>query len=147
MSTEDAEAISIARKLIAEKKDKLVVELADDNQDDGYRKIDSINEYQQKIEQFAIFPKEQALVYLSLGLASEAGEVAGKVKKVIRDGNGEFTDEQKLAILAEIGDVAWYMSMLASTIGVDMSDVLAENYYKLEFRASRGMIAGSGDNR
>lgn len=147
MSAEDAEAISIARKLIAEKKEKLVVELADNNQVDSYRTMDSINEYQQKIEQFAIFPKEQALVYLSLGLASEAGEVAGKVKKVIRDGNGEFADEQKLAILAEIGDVAWYMSMLASIIGVDMSDVLTQNYNKLAFRQKRGMIAGSGDNR
>lgn len=147
MSNEDAEALAIARKLVAENNGKLVVEISDNNQEDNYRTMDSINEYQQKIEQFAIFPKEQALVYLSLGLASEAGEVAGKVKKVIRDGNGEFTDEQKLAILAEIGDVAWYMSMLASTIGVDMSDVLAENYYKLEFRAQRGMIGGSGDNR
>lgn len=113
----------------------------------GYRSIYNIDEYQQKIEQFVIYPREHAYNYLALGLASEAGEVAGVVKKVIRDNDGWFSDEAKLALLKELGDVIWYVSTLASEIGVDMSEILAENYYKLEFRASRGMLGGSGDNR
>lgn len=117
------------------------------NEQSEYRTINDINEYQQKIEQFVIYPREHAYNYLSLGLASEAGEVAGVVKKVIRDNGGVFSDEAKLALLKELGDVIWYVSTFASEIGVDMSDILAENYYKLEFRAQRGMLGGSGDNR
>lgn len=141
---QDAEAIAIARRLIAEKEKNMLNDLVSNNE---YRTIDSINDYQNRITQFAIYPAEHAITYLALGLASEAGEVAGKVKKVIRDSSNVFDDDAKLAILAEIGDVLWYASMLATEIGVDMSDVLAENYYKLEFRAQRGMLKGSGDNR
>lgn len=143
-ANEDAEAISIARRLIAEKQKEMFNDLVSKNE---YQTIDSINDYQNRITQFAIYPAEHAITYLALGLASEAGEVAGKVKKVIRDSSNVFDDDAKLAILAEIGDVLWYASMLATEIGIDMSDILAENYYKLEFRARRGMLKGSGDNR
>jgi NTP pyrophosphatase (non-canonical NTP hydrolase) len=112
-----------------------------------YRSIDNIDDYQQKIEQFVIYPREHAYNYLSLGLASEAGEVASIVKKVIRDSAGAFSDDAKLALLKELGDVVWYVAAFASEIGVDMSEILAENYYKLEFRAQRGVLGGSGDNR
>lgn len=114
---------------------------------DGNKQFHNVNEYQVAVEKFAVYPKEQGMVYLALGLASEAGEVADKIKKVIRDKDGIYDEEEKLAILREVGDVVWYATILASEIGVDMSDVLTQNYNKLAFRQKRGMIGGSGDNR
>lgn len=131
------EVMGIAHRIVLEKQFEI----------GEYRTMDSVNEYQRKIEQFAIYPENQAIVYLALGLASEAGEVAGKIKKVLRDDSGIFSDDAKLAILDELGDVMWYLSMLVTEMGIDMSDVLAENYYKLEFRQKRGFLRGSGDNR
>lgn len=114
---------------------------------DGNKQFHNVNEYQVAVEKFAVYPKKLGLIYLALGLASEAGEVADKIKKVIRDKGGVYDEEEKLAILREVGDVVWYATILASEIGVDMSDVLTQNYNKLAFRQKRGMIGGSGDNR
>jgi len=98
--------------------------------------------YEMKAAQTAIFPKEKALEYLALGLTSEAGEVAGKVKKLIRDGKGD-----KKAIASEIGDVLWYCAMLARETEVPLNDIMKENLKKLHSRKERGTLAGSGDNR
>jgi len=98
--------------------------------------------YEARAGQTAIFPKEKALEYLALGLTSEAGEVAGKVKKLIRDGKGD-----KVAIASEIGDVLWYCAMLAKEVGVPLNTIMKDNLKKLHGRKERGTLAGSGDER
>ena len=104
--------------------------------------------YEMKAGQTAIFPKYKALEYLALGLTSEAGEVAGKVKKLIRDGEDmEGFELKKLAIASEIGDVLWYCAMMAKEVGVPLNEIMKENLKKLHGRKERGTLQGSGDNR
>jgi len=104
--------------------------------------------YQQEATKTAIFPKEKALEYLALGLTSEAGEVAGKVKKLIRDGEDvEGFEMKKIAIASEVGDVLWYCAMMAKEVGVPLGDIMQENLDKLHSRKERGKLSGSGDNR
>lgn len=98
--------------------------------------------YEERASLTAIYPKEKALEYLALGLTSEAGEVAGKVKKLIRDGKGD-----KKAIASEIGDVLWYCAMLAKETKVPLNDIMKDNLKKLYSRKERGTLQGSGDNR
>jgi len=104
--------------------------------------------YEMKAGQTAIFPKYKALEYLALGLTSEAGEVAGKVKKLIRDGEDvEGFELKKIAIASEIGDVLWYCAMMAKEVGVPLNDIMKENLKKLHGRKVRGTLHGSGENR
>ena len=104
--------------------------------------------YEMKAGQTAIFPKHKALEYLALGLTSEAGEVAGKVKKLIRDGEDvEGFELKKIAIASEIGDVLWYCAMMAKEVGVPLDEIMKENLKKLHGRKVRGTLHGSGDNR
>ena len=98
--------------------------------------------YEERASITAIYPKEKALEYLALGLTSEAGEVAGKVKKLIRDGKGD-----KKAIASEVGDVLWYCAMLASELNVNLGKIMEDNLYKLNDRKTRGTLQGSGDSR
>jgi len=106
------------------------------------------DKYEELAGQTAIFPKEKALEYLALGLTSEAGEVAGKVKKLIRDGEDvEGFEMKKIAIASEIGDVIWYCAMMAKEVGVPLNDIMKENLKKLHSRKERGTLHGSGDNR
>ena len=86
------------------------------------------------------------LSYFGLGLG-EAGEVQGKIKKILRDSNGILTEEKVLEIAGELGDVLWYLTMIARTLGVPLDAVARQNLAKLADRADRGVIAGSGDNR
>jgi NTP pyrophosphatase (non-canonical NTP hydrolase) len=96
----------------------------------------------------AIFPEHKALEYLALGLTSEAGEVAGKVKKLIRDGEDkEGFELKKIAISHEIGDVLWYCAMMAREVGVPLNTIMRENLEKLHSRKARGTLHGSGDDR
>ncbi len=104
--------------------------------------------YENLAGQTAIFPEDKALEYLALGMTSEAGEVAGKVKKLIRDGEDvEGFEMKKLAIASEIGDVLWYCAMMAKEVGVPLNDIMKENLKKLHGRKERGTLQGSGDNR
>ncbi len=104
--------------------------------------------YEARANNTAIFPKEKALEYLALGLTSEAGEVAGKVKKLIRDGEDvEGFELKKIAIASEIGDVLWYCAMMAKEVGVPLNDIMKENLKKLHSRKKRGTLSGSGDER
>ena len=104
--------------------------------------------YENLAGQTAIFPKEKALEYLALGMTSEAGEVAGKVKKLIRDGEDvEGFEMKKIAIASEIGDVLWYCAMMAKEVGVPLNDIMKENLKKLHSRKERGTLQGSGDER
>lgn len=101
-----------------------------------------IDTYQEFTRSTAIYPKEKALEYLALGLASEAGEVAGKLKKLIRDGNIKKKD-----LMAEVGDVLWYSVRLLDELGYTASACLIHNRDKLIDRSNRSVIQGSGDNR
>lgn len=109
----------------------------------------TFDEYQQQTADTAIYPDEVALVYTALGLASEAGEVAGKVKKVIRDNGGVLTGDAAYAIAGELGDVLWYAARLAAALdlGVSLGDIAAANLFKLNDRQARGVLRGSGDQR
>ena len=107
----------------------------------------TLNEYQQKALETAVYPQEYKVIYPALGLTGEAGECSDKVKKVIRDNNGELTVEKKVEIAKEIGDVLWYCATLANDIGFDLETIGQMNYDKLHSRQERGMLHGSGDNR
>ena len=91
--------------------------------------------------------KELHLAVMALGLAGEAGEVADKVKKVLRDHGGVFSPEQREALKLELGDVLWYVAQLASELGFELEEIGAANLDKLASRSARNVIAGSGDNR
>ena len=114
----------------------------------------TLKEYQEATKQTAKYPRSQALEYLSLGIASEAGEVAGKMKKWIRDDSKLWEIEREKAkqewtqaMSPEIGDVLWYCARLADELGLDLSQIAQENMDKLLDRKARGVIGGSGDNR
>jgi NTP pyrophosphatase (non-canonical NTP hydrolase) len=105
------------------------------------------NEYQEWSEKTAIYPKDEGLVYVALGLAGEAGEVANIVKKMIRDDNGFLLQEKHDKLVAEMGDVMWYMARMCAELGTTLEDVMQQNHDKLEDRLARNVIQGSGDNR
>lgn len=85
------------------------------------------------------------LLYPTVGLADEAGEVAGKVKKLLRDGTSyEATKE---ALISELGDVLWYISQLATVLGVSLEEVAQTNLNKLTSRQQRNVLHGNGDHR
>ncbi len=108
------------------------------------------DEYQRKTKETAIYPRDNpmtALSYATLGLAGEAGEIANKVKKIIRDQDGELSQEVKTKLGKELGDVLWYVSALATELGVNLSSVASDNIDKLFSRKERGVLGGSGDNR
>jgi NTP pyrophosphatase (non-canonical NTP hydrolase) len=101
-----------------------------------------LKKYQEFTRTTAIYPQSRSLEYLALGLTSEAGEVAGKVKKYIRDGTIDNT-----AVLAEVSDVFWYLSEICNFYNVTIDEVLQLNMDKLTSRKERGVIGGSGDTR
>ena len=117
------------------------------NENHKYKKISDLDMYQQVAKTTAIYPREQAIIYPTLGLTGEAGEVANKVKKIIRDGSDKNNEELVQTISAEIGDCLWYIAVLASDIGVKLSDIASDNLIKLEKRKEKGTIHGSGDDR
>ena len=86
-------------------------------------------------------------IYPTLGLVGEAGEVAEKVKKVIRDKKGIFDKESKEGIKKELGDVLWYLSNLCDEFKFSLDEVALQNLEKLRLRSSTGNISGSGDDR
>ncbi len=106
-----------------------------------------LNSYQQDALETAIYPKDQAIIYPTLGLCGEAGEVSDKVKKVLRDNNGVFTAEKKLELAKELGDVLWYCATLAHDLGYSLDEIAKMNIEKLRSRQQRNVISGSGDNR
>lgn len=107
----------------------------------------TLDEYQKHALETAIYPENRRIIYPTLGLTGEAGEVADKVKKVIRDGGEEFTPEKRLEIMKEIGDVLWYCATLSHDLGYSLDEVAQANVDKLRSRMERHRIEGSGDNR
>ena len=105
------------------------------------------NDYQEFTVTTAIYPEactgsNLELYYLAMGLASEAGEVAGKVKKLLRD---DYYDPG--GMIYEIGDVLWYCARMADALGYDLEKVMEINYSKLSKRKEENVLTGSGDYR
>ncbi|HEY4916633.1 MAG TPA: nucleoside triphosphate pyrophosphohydrolase family protein [Solirubrobacteraceae bacterium] len=104
-------------------------------------------EYQRLSRRTAEYPREAWLTYPALGLAGEAGEVAEHAKKAIRDDAGQVTDERRSAMAKELGDVLWYVSQLATELGLELDEIADTNLQKLLSRQRRGVLSGSGDDR
>lgn len=108
----------------------------------------TFKEYQVNSQKTALYPnKGNNFIYPTLGLSGETGEVAEKVKKIIRDKNGIVEEIDREEIKKELGDVLWYMSQIASELSLDLDAVAQTNLDKLMSRLERNMIGGSGDNR
>lgn len=107
----------------------------------------TLDEYQQAALRTALYPQEYTIVYPTLGLTGEAGEVADKVKKTIRDMGGDFSESRRHDIALELGDVMWYAATLARDLGYTLDEVARMNIEKLASRAARGKIHGEGDLR
>lgn len=109
----------------------------------------SFNDYQDFTATTAVWPEEHAIIYPALGLANEAGECLGYVKKWLRqdDGTSELTPERRKQISDEVGDVLWYCAALLRDLEIPLEDAVLTNVEKLKSRKERGTIKGSGDNR
>jgi NTP pyrophosphatase (non-canonical NTP hydrolase) len=105
------------------------------------------SDYQRFSRRTAEYPREAWLSYPALGLAGEAGEVAEHAKKAIRDDGGTITDERRATLARELGDVLWYLTQLASELGLELDAIARENLEKLFSRQNRGVLSGSGDYR
>ena len=115
----------------------------------------TLNEFHEKALSTAGYPNEFKTIYPALGMNGEAGEVADKVKKILRDteyrkdkyGAIAIPDEKKKDIALEIGDVLWYCATLSADLGYSLDDIAQMNVEKLASRKARGVLGGSGDNR
>lgn len=107
----------------------------------------TLNDYQDGAISTAIYKDEYKVIYPALKLAGEAGEVAEKVGKNLRDGDGTYTPEFKKELRKELGDVLWYIAALARDIDSSLEELAQENLDKLASRKARGVLGGSGDNR
>lgn len=107
------------------------------------------SDYQKQATQTALYPRvaNHGWIYPALGLANEAGEVTGKLKKVIRDNDGVIDEDRRKDISKELGDVLWYIAQLATELEISLDDVAEANIAKLASRQERGVLGGNGDNR
>jgi len=116
-----------------------------------YSRSLTMNDYQAEMASTAIY--KWPIIYPALGLANEAGEVLGKLKKLIRDNDVRFdgtkslTDTQRADIAAELGDVLWYVAAFSRDLGISLNEVAEINLEKLADRKARGKLMGSGDKR
>ncbi len=108
----------------------------------------NFTDYQQKAKRTAKYPIiGHGVIYPTLGLTNEAGEVAGKIKKIFRDKDEIISDETREALKAELGDVLWYLSQVATELNLSLDEIAEYNIAKLLDRQARGKIQGDGDNR
>ncbi len=106
------------------------------------------DEYQRHSRTTARYPDHgHNFIYPTLGLAGEAGEVAEKIKKVIRDRHRVLDQAAKAELAKELGDVLWYVAQLATELDLSLEAIAADNLEKLFDRQRRGQLGGSGDNR
>ena len=107
----------------------------------------NFTDYQREAGKTNRYAPDIEILLIALGLSEEAGEVAGKVKKLFRDSEGAVTQEIEEAIVDELGDVLWYLSQIAAWLDISMDAVATNNIAKLRSRSERGKLRGSGDNR
>jgi len=107
-----------------------------------------LSDYQERSRATAVYPDAgDNLLYPTLGLCGEAGEVAEKVKKMVRDDGGVLLDERRAALSKELGDVLWYVAQLATEAELDLDAIAQDNLDKLLSRQRRSVLQGSGDDR
>ncbi len=107
-----------------------------------------LSEYQSRSRATAVYPGAgDNLLYPTLGLCGEAGEVAEKIKKMVRDDDGVLTDDRRAALAKELGDVLWYLAQLATEAELDLDVIADANLAKLLSRQERNVLQGSGDDR
>lgn len=115
----------------------------------------NLNEYQSKIAAYDLFDKDDwsgeltdsSFMEKVLGLAGEAGEVADKFKKILRDDNAKLTKGSKAEIAKELGDTLWYIATVARYLDIPLDEIAEKNIQKLQSRLDRNKLSGSGDNR
>ena len=107
----------------------------------------NFKEYEDFVKSMKVYPYTSTIIYPALGLCGESGEVAEKIKKIIRDKDGVYSDTDKEEIRKELGDVLFYVTALAEDLGFSLQDVALMNVEKLLSRKERNMIHGNGDNR
>lgn len=108
----------------------------------------NFDDYQKKVKETAIYPNQGSNVsYAVLGLTGEAGEVADKVKKLIRDDGGIMSETKRAEIIKELGDVLWYLTAIGNELNVSLEEIARKNTKKLADRKKRGVLSGDGDNR
>jgi NTP pyrophosphatase (non-canonical NTP hydrolase) len=108
----------------------------------------NFSDYQTRSRVTAQYPSiGHPVIYPVLGLANEAGEVAGKIKKVFRDKDGQINAETRAALASELGDVLWYLAQVCTELEIPLDEVAESNLTKLLDRQARGRIHGDGDNR
>ena len=107
-----------------------------------------LSEYQARSRATAVYPQAGSnLLYPTLGLCGESGEVAEKIKKMVRDEGGVLSDERRQALSKEMGDTLWYLAQLATEAQLDLDEIAEDNLEKLLSRQQRNRLNGSGDNR
>lgn len=94
---------------------------------------------------FGEWPPNQTLLYAALGLANEAGEAAGAIKKAVRDDGGEITQQRRQDVIDELGDVLWYAARVAETVDARLDEAAEANIAKVNRRLANGTLAGRGD--
>jgi len=110
--------------------------------------VDSLNAYQiASRKTWSLIKTDHAIVYPTLGLTNEAGEVAGKIKKIFRDRDGVISDADREALKYELGDVLWYLAQICTELDLSLEDVASANLTKLYDRLDRNQISGDGDHR
>jgi NTP pyrophosphatase (non-canonical NTP hydrolase) len=109
----------------------------------------TFDEYSDEALKTAVYPRIHSSlpIYPTLKLAGEAGEVSEKIGKIIRDKNGELSEDDRRLLLKELGDVLWYVNAIANELESSLDEVADMNIKKLSSRAARGTIQGSGDER
>ena len=110
--------------------------------------MEHFNQYQKHALETAVYPNiGQNIIYPALGLTGEAGEVSELIKKMIRDDGGQLTEQRREKLLKELGDVLWYVAVVAHEAGLMLGDVAQVNLDKLSRRKEEGKITGSGSDR
>lgn len=109
---------------------------------------DSLNRYQQESRKtWSHIVMNHPIVYPTMGLVNEAGELAGKIKKIFRDKAGVIGETDRQALKGELGDVLWYLTQICTELDLTLEEVAEANLEKLFSRLERGQIRGEGDNR
>lgn len=110
--------------------------------------MNDLNTYQQESRKtWGLVKMDHPIVYPTMGLVNEAGELAGKVKKIFRDKDGVISEEDRQALKYELGDVLWYLAQIATELDLTLDEVASANLTKLFSRLERNTIQGDGDNR
>ena len=111
------------------------------------------NEYQKKALEVKLYheqkitPQMSKLLYLQEGLTGENGELAEKLKKIVRDSACTFTPETLELVKKECADILWYLVAIIEELGFDFDSIMECSLTKIQDRIARGVLKGSGDLR